>query len=96
MSSQNEETDREGFMEILPAFILDCVCRIVCGGMCVCMCQELCFKGLSYQSFSDALQPVLKHAASLNWPSSLVLFLSQSHTHKHALIKTMQNDHTLY
>lgn len=59
-------------------FILDWVCRAVCGvriHVCVYVrTQELCLKGLSYQSFSDALQPVLKHASCLNRPSV-------SHTH---------------
>lgn len=56
---------------------------------CVCVREWVCVwsfvLNVSYQSFSNALQPVLKHVSCLNSPSSLTLCAS------HTFTETMQH-----
>ncbi len=93
LSSQDEET---GGGRICGDFasIHFGLCVELCVRVCPCTCvyvRSFVLKGLSYQSFSDSLQPVLKHASCLNRPSSLALSVSQtmqhalSHTHTHTI-----------
>jgi len=90
VSSQDERRICEGFCfySFWIVWVEQCVCVCVCVYMSV--CQELCFKGLSYHSFSNGLQPVLKHASCLNRPS----LRSPSLTHSLKLCSLLTHTHT--